>query len=71
MPGIENAPQRQIYKAKDPLIDRIVATWPPRFATARGQALGMRADSDFEGIVRAHMQDQARPRAWQRPRTRT
>ncbi|HSV17687.1 MAG TPA: D-erythronate dehydrogenase [Casimicrobiaceae bacterium] len=47
----------------DPVIDRIVATWPPRFATARGQALGMRADSDFEGIVRAHMQDQARPRA--------
>jgi nucleoside-diphosphate-sugar epimerase len=44
----------------DPVIDRIVATWPPRFATARGQALGMRADSDFEGIVRAYVQEQAR-----------
>ena len=47
----------------DPVIDRIVATWPPRFATARGQGLGMRADGDFEGIVRAYVQDQAQARA--------
>lgn len=39
----------------DPLIDRIVATWPARFAAHAGQALGMHADESFEGIVRAHI----------------
>ena len=41
----------------DPVIDRIVSTWPARFDTARGRALGMRSDADFETIVRAHQQD--------------
>ena len=42
----------------DPLIGRIVATWPPRFAPVLGPALGMRADSDFDSIVRAYMDDE-------------
>ena len=41
----------------DPVIERIVATWPPRFAPVLGPALGMRADSDFAAIVRAYMDD--------------
>jgi len=44
----------------DAVIDRIVSTWPARFDTARGRALGMQADPDFESIVRAYVQDQAR-----------
>jgi len=46
----------------DPAIDRIVATWPANFAPQLGPALGMRADADFEGIVRAYIADDM-PRA--------
>jgi nucleoside-diphosphate-sugar epimerase len=41
----------------DPAIDRIVSTWPARFAADAGRALGMRADDDFASIVRAHIAD--------------
>jgi nucleoside-diphosphate-sugar epimerase len=41
----------------DPVIDRIVATWPSNFAPTLGPALGMKADADFESIVRAYMTD--------------
>jgi nucleoside-diphosphate-sugar epimerase len=41
----------------DPVIDRIVSTWPSNFAPALGPRLGMRADADFESIVRAYIAD--------------
>ena len=41
----------------DPAIDRIVATWPANFAPRLGPALGMRADPDFDAIVRAYVAD--------------
>jgi len=41
-------------------IDRIVSTWPSNFAPKLGPALGMRADSDFESIVRAYIADDMR-----------
>jgi D-erythronate 2-dehydrogenase len=41
----------------DPAIDRIVQTWPVRFEPILGSKLGMRADSDFDGIVRAYIAD--------------
>ncbi len=44
----------------DPAIDRIVSTWPAKFAPKLGPALGMSADADFEGIVRAYLADDAR-----------
>jgi nucleoside-diphosphate-sugar epimerase len=46
----------------DPVIERIVATWPPRFAPVLGPALGMRADPDFDSIVRAYIADDLSPR---------
>jgi nucleoside-diphosphate-sugar epimerase len=46
----------------DPVIDRIVSTWPARFDAARGRALGMRADADFASIVRNYIEHDA-PRA--------
>jgi len=42
----------------DPVIDRIVATWPANFVPKLGPALGMKADPDFESIVRAHIADE-------------
>jgi len=45
----------------DPVIDRIVATWPSNFAPVLGPALGMQADRDFESIVRAYIADDMPP----------
>ncbi len=41
----------------DPVIDRIVATWPSNFAPTLGPALGMQGDADFASIVRAYIAD--------------
>jgi nucleoside-diphosphate-sugar epimerase len=46
----------------DPTIDRIVSTWPANFAPRLGPALGMQADTDFDGIVGAYIADDM-PRA--------
>jgi D-erythronate 2-dehydrogenase len=46
----------------DPVIDRIVSTWPTRFAPVLGPALGMQADTDFDGIIRAYISDDMRKR---------
>ena len=46
----------------DPVIDRIVATWPANFAPVLGPALGMRADRDFDAIIRQYIEDE-RPTA--------
>jgi hypothetical protein len=46
----------------DPVIDRIVATWPANFAPALGPALGMKADREFDSIVRQYIDDE-RPAA--------
>jgi D-erythronate 2-dehydrogenase len=40
---------------RDPLIERIVNTWPGRFATPRAAALGFQGDASFDDIVRAHV----------------
>ncbi len=39
----------------DPAIDRIVSTWPARFAPKLGPSLGMQADADFDSIIRAYI----------------
>ncbi len=46
----------------DPVIDRIVATWPANFAPVLGPALGMGGDQDFDGIIRQYIDDE-RPTA--------
>jgi D-erythronate 2-dehydrogenase len=42
----------------DPVIDRIVATWPANFSPALGPALGMKADHDFDAIIRQYIEDE-------------
>jgi len=41
----------------DPVIAKIVSTWPPNFTPLLGRSLGMTADADFESIVRAYIAD--------------
>ena len=49
---------RRIRREPDETIMRIVAGWPGRFDARRAAALGFRAESDFEEIVRVHVEDE-------------
>jgi nucleoside-diphosphate-sugar epimerase len=42
----------------EPRIDRIVSTWPSNFDCAKGRSLGMKADANFDDIIRAHIADE-------------
>ena len=42
----------------DPVIQKIVAGWPQRFATPRAERLGFRADASLDEIVRQHVEDE-------------
>jgi D-erythronate 2-dehydrogenase len=48
----------RIRRAPDPLVARIVAGWPSRFAPARALALGFKAEASFDDIIRAHIEDE-------------
>ena len=47
----------------DARIQGIVKTWPVRFRTERALAMGFKADSDFESIVRDHIENERVTRA--------
>jgi D-erythronate 2-dehydrogenase len=47
-----------IRREPDPIIERIVSGWPQNFDASRALALGFRADSSFEEIIRIHLQDE-------------
>jgi nucleoside-diphosphate-sugar epimerase len=49
--------KRVVYRP-EPRIQAIVRSWPIRFRTDRALAMGFRADSDFESVVRAHIADE-------------
>jgi nucleoside-diphosphate-sugar epimerase len=49
---------RRIRREPDETIMRIVSGWPGRFDARRAAALGFRAESDFEEIVRVHVEDE-------------
>ena len=42
----------------EPRIDRIVSTWPSNFDCAKGLSMGMKADRDFDDIIRAYIADE-------------
>jgi D-erythronate 2-dehydrogenase len=48
----------RIRRAPDPLVERIVAGWPRRFDPRRALALGFRAESSFDDIIRVHIEDE-------------
>jgi len=48
----------RIRREPDPLVARIVAGWPSRFDPARALALGFKAESSFDEIIRVHIEDE-------------
>jgi nucleoside-diphosphate-sugar epimerase len=47
-----------VKREVDPTIMGIVAGWPRNFDTRRALELGFRADTDFDAILRAHIEDE-------------
>jgi len=48
----------RIRREPDPLVMRIVAGWPSRFDARRALALGFRAETSFDEIIRVHIEDE-------------
>jgi nucleoside-diphosphate-sugar epimerase len=51
---------KRVKFAPDARIQGIVKTWPIRFRTERADAMGFKADSDFDSIVRDHIELESR-----------
>jgi D-erythronate 2-dehydrogenase len=49
---------RRIRREPDPFIQKIVAGWPRNFDARRAAALGFKAESSFEEILRTHIDDE-------------
>lgn len=47
-----------IRRTPDPTIDKIVAGWPRDFETTRADALGFKAETSFDEIVRVFVEDE-------------
>ncbi len=47
-----------IRRERDPIIETIVAGWPRNFEAKRALALGFKAESSFEEIIRIHIEDE-------------
>jgi nucleoside-diphosphate-sugar epimerase len=58
---------RLIRREPDTTIQRIVEGWPRNFDTKRALALGFRADSSFEEIIRIHLEDELQRSAAPQP----
>jgi nucleoside-diphosphate-sugar epimerase len=48
----------RIRREPDALVARIVAGWPSRFDPVRALALGFKAESSFDDIIRVHIEDE-------------
>lgn len=44
-------------RTPDAAVMRIVSGWPGRFDTVRAQALGLRADADFDSVIRDYVRE--------------
>lgn len=49
---------KRIKRVPDPVIDGIVAGWPRNFDPQRALALGFKTESNFEEIIRVHIEDE-------------
>lgn len=48
----------RIHRQPDPVIEKIVAGWPQNFDARRASTLGFTAETSFDEIVRAHIEDE-------------
>jgi nucleoside-diphosphate-sugar epimerase len=58
---------RRIRREPDETVARIIAGWPRNFDARRARALGFQAETDFEEIIRVHVEDELDGRIADRP----
>ena len=51
---------KRVKFTPDARIQGIVKTWPVKFRTERADAMGFKADADFDSIVRSHIENEMR-----------
>jgi nucleoside-diphosphate-sugar epimerase len=49
---------KRVRHERDPFVEQIVAGWPRNFETERAKALGFKAESSFEEIIKVHLDDE-------------
>src|SRR6185369_8932527 len=56
---------KRVLWEHDPVLDRIVSSWPGAWDTRRAEALGFKGDADFDSIIRAYLEEveETRPAA--------
>ena len=47
-----------VKREPDPAIEKIVSTWPERFATVSARALGFKAETTFDEIIALYLQEE-------------
>jgi len=55
------AAAERIRFERNPVIERIVGSWPAGWDVSRATSLGLRGDASFEAIVRAYVEDDLKP----------
>ncbi|HEY6105498.1 MAG TPA: D-erythronate dehydrogenase, partial [Anaeromyxobacteraceae bacterium] len=58
---VDPAAAGRVRWERDPLVERIVGSWPGRWDTSRAEALGFRGDAGFDAIVDAFREDDLLP----------
>jgi len=58
--GGEKAAERVRWE-RNPLVERIVGSWPAAWDVTRATMLGLTGDTNFEAIVRAYVEDDLQP----------
>jgi nucleoside-diphosphate-sugar epimerase len=53
-------PVKRIRWERDPVVERIVGSWPGAWDVTRARSLGLSGDVDFDSIVRAYLEDDLR-----------
>jgi D-erythronate 2-dehydrogenase len=48
----------RIRRTPDPLVQRIVGSWPSQFDPTRARALGFEVETSFDEIIKAHIDDE-------------
>lgn len=59
-----DAAAQRIRWERDPVVERIVGSWPAQWDTTRATSLGLRGDADLEAIVRAYVDDDQKPKRY-------
>ncbi|KAG0163299.1 Nucleoside-diphosphate-sugar epimerase [Apophysomyces sp. BC1015] len=56
---VGDAAVKRIVFEREPAVERIVDSWPGNFSATYARSLGFSSDSDFDGVIRAFIAENA------------